>query len=199
MQDPFSSNQAFRDAFGLGLQRLLEDEEGLGPYFLVLANATFDPAIQERLRHRLARRFGELAESCRRAFASVNHLHFHLFVRSQPLPVAADCWRHNSGFVTYPALCERFRHVDAAWERIADLHKREISYNLVYLPGVRYCLPRRHQGSYQIPAWSQGQGWYEMSGGGVAFNARDFKRLSSADLRASLAATKDEVGGIPVA
>ena len=61
---------AFRDAYAAGLERLLRDEEGLGPFILVLANAIFDPRIRERLRHDLARRFGELAERCRRAFTS---------------------------------------------------------------------------------------------------------------------------------
>lgn len=347
VQDPFRSKQAFREAFESGLERLLEDEDGLGPFILVLANATFDPAIDERLRHRLVRRFNELAEHCRRvfaagrepdeppddltvflklmaigfeaveprrrrlvgpweiqfnqvrslrpkraagerptgirapfderafhfnkpflrretfwsgslagldldllynkfpfadlhallvpqrrsnepqfltevrhrevwdlcerlaprlpgvgfgynsygAFASVNHLHFQMFVRDHPLPVAADRWRHNGGDEPYPARCERFGAVQVAWERIAGLHAEEISYNLIYLPGSLLCLPRQRQGAYPVPDWCGGQAWYEMAGGVVAFNVDDFRGLSSANVHAALAATADGIGG----
>jgi hypothetical protein len=348
MSDPFRSPDAFRDAFETGLQRLLEDEEGLGPFILALANATFDPAIHARLRHHLVRRFGELAEHCRRtfavgrdpqeppddlavflrlmaigfdaietrrqrplgpweiqfnqvrslrpkrtagerpdgisapfdetafhfnkpflrketfwsgtldgleldllfnkfpfvdlhtllvprrrdnqpqlltrerhrqiwglcqglagrlpgigfgynsygAYASVNHLHFQMFLRPEPLPVAAPRWRHNGGPDAYPARCERFEAADAAWDRIAALQARNLSYNLAYLPGILFCIPRRRQGTYQLPAWSGGQGWYEMAGGVVAFNADHFRGLSTADVHAGLAATAEGLEGI---
>lgn len=348
IQNPFSSSDALRNAFRSGLQRLLENEEGFGPFILALANATYDAEIQKRLRHRLAQRFGELAERCRRdfgigrepdapsddlvvflklmaigfdsvetrrqrslgpwevqfnqvrslrpkraagqrpagirlpfdengfhfnkpflrketfwsgslhgleldllfnkfpfvdlhallvpgrhdnepqfltrlrhdqvwdlcerlasrlagigfgynsigAFASVNHLHFQTFMREDPLPVAAPCWRHNGGPDRYPALCERFEHADAAWECIVELHAREVSYNLVYLPGLLYCLPRQRQGSYRLPHWSGGQGWYEMAGGVVAFNAEHWRTLSTNDVHAALSATVPGVEGI---
>lgn len=348
MQDPFSSPDAFGDAFQFGLQRLLEDEEGLGPFILVLANATFDAALYERLSLHLARHFGELAERCRRdfavgrepreppddlavflqlmaigfdaveirrqrylgpwemqfnqirslrpkraagqrptsiclpfddngfhfnkpflqkeifwsgslhglemdllfnkfpfvdfhallvpsrrnnepqfltqrrhfqvwelcerlasrlpgigigynsigAFASVNHLHFQTFLRSDPLPVAAPCWRHNGGADPYPAHCERFEHAYSAWERVADLHSRQVSYNLVYLPGTLFCLPRQRQGGYKLPPWSGGHGWYEMAGGVVAFNAEHWRTLSTSDVRAALSATTAGIAGM---
>ena len=72
-QDPFSSIDSFRGAYTAGLERLLCDEEGLGPFILALANAAFDPEIRQRLRHDLTRRFGELAERCRRSFVAGRH------------------------------------------------------------------------------------------------------------------------------
>jgi len=343
--DPFSSNDAFRHAFASGLERLLEDEAGLGPFILVLANATFDPDIQDGLRHVLARRFGELAELCRRSFAagrepdeppddlsvflrlmaigfehiepglwrglgpwelqfnqvrslrprrsagqkptgiwapfdpdgfhfnrpflrketfwtgelagvdcdllfnkfpfvelhallvperrraepqlltrerhrfvwalaerlgaslpgvgfgynsygasaSVNHLHFQMFVRERPLPLALDHWAHNGGIRSYPACCERYSDAEASWERIADLHGTEIAHNLLYFPGHLFCLPRRRQLTYGLPSWCGGQAWYEMAGGVVAYNADDFGALSAADVEAALAVTAEGI------
>lgn len=345
IQDPFSSQDAFRSAFSSGLKRMLQDEWGLGPFILVLANATLDPHVHELLRHELARRFGELTELCRRAFASgrepdeqeddlsvflrlmaigfdrieharsrglgpwevqfnqvrslrpkraashrpagirapfdpggfhfnkpflrketfwsgrlhgvelellfnkfpfvelhallvpdrradepqylfrdrhrfiwelgetlgpalsgvgfaynsygafasVNHLHFQMFVRERALPLSLGRWRHNGGSDAYPACCERYSDRDAAWERISDLHEAGISYNLVYLPGMLYCLPRQRQGSYSLPRWCAGQAWYELAGGVVAFNAEDFASLGEQDVRDALAVTAEGI------
>ena len=340
-RDPFGSTDAFREAFAVGLERLLWEEDGLGPFILVLANATFDMKIYHRRRHDLARRFWELAEGCRcafiagrqprepeddlnaflklmaigfdhieprrmrqlgswevqfnqvrslrpqraagdnptsirapydqagfqfnkpflrketfwsgllegvavdllfnkfpfvdlhallvperkknepqyltdarhlwlwglaehlepalpgvgfgfnsyGAFASVNHMHFQMFQRELTLPVAQGCWRHNGGEEPYPACCELYLDPEVAWKRITDLHQREIAYNLIYLPGRLYCLPRRLQGTYDLPVWCGGQAWYELAGGVVAYNADDFEILRSDDVRTALAAS----------
>lgn len=344
-EDPFTSTDAFRRTFTAGLERLLADETGIGPFILVLANATFDPCIHERLRQGLARRFGALADLCRQSFAagrepdepeddlsvflrlmaigldqveqgrrsalgpweiqfnqvrslrprraagrssagirapfdqsgfhfnkpflrkeifwsgslagvdldlfynkfpfvdlhallvpergrtepqfltrerhlqiselaerlgtalpgigfgynsygayaSVNHLHFQMFVRERPLPLALERWRHNGGFDAYPACCERYLDADDAWERIGDLHASQIGYNLVYLPGTVFCLPRRRQRTYELPPWCGGQAWYELAGGVVAYNAEDFGSLRAADVEASLAVTAEGI------
>ena len=70
------------------------------------------------------------------AGASVNHLHFQMFLREQPLPVADPCWQHNGGDEAYAANCYRFDDAASAWQMIETLHRQEVSYNLVYLPGV---------------------------------------------------------------
>ena len=108
------------------------------------------------------------------AYASVNHLHFQMFVRERPLPVADPRWCHNGGGEDYPACCEVFSAPGPAWSRLEELHRREISYNLVSLPGRLYLLPRPKQGSYRPPGWSAGFAWYEMAGGVTAFNRMDF-------------------------
>jgi hypothetical protein len=120
------------------------------------------------------------------AYASVNHLHFQMFVRSWPLPVSQPDWRHNGGERSYPALCRVFERTDSAWEYIDLLHHQETSYNLVYLPGRLYCLPRARQGSYRSARWAAGHAWYEMAGGVVSFRRSDFERLSAADVEAEL-------------
>lgn len=37
------------------------------------------------------------------AYASVNHLHFQLFVENEKLPVCSPIWKHNGGKKEYPA------------------------------------------------------------------------------------------------
>jgi diadenosine tetraphosphate (Ap4A) HIT family hydrolase len=345
LADPFGSTDGLRDAFAAGLRRLLYEEEGLGPFILVLANAAFDPQVHDLLHRHLVPRFGELTERCRHAFAagrepaepaddvavflrlmaigferlesvrtrvlgpwelqfnqvrslrpkraagrqpggirapfdpqqfhfnkpflrretfwsgrlgglevdllfnkfpfvalhallvpersaeepqflsrarhreiwdlterlaprlpgigfgynsygafaSVNHLHFQMFVRETSLPVAEAHWRHNGGGVPYPACCETFDGAEAAWERIGELHANETAYNLIYCPGRLYCLPRRLQGTYELPAWCGGHAWYEMAGGVVAYNADDYGVLAAADVQEALAATTEGV------
>jgi hypothetical protein len=45
-----------------------------------------------------------------------------------------------------------------------------MAYNLIYTPGLLYCLPRRFLG---------GHAWYEMAGGVTAFNRDDFVALEA--------------------
>ena len=108
------------------------------------------------------------------AFASVNHLHFQMFLRPKPLPLVSPRWRHNGGSETYPVGCEVYRSARETWERLDALHRKQTSYNLVYLPGLVYCLPRRRQGTYQHAAWTSGFAWFEVSGGITAFNRQDY-------------------------
>jgi len=121
------------------------------------------------------------------AGASVNHLHFQMFLRERALPVADPCWQHNGGQQSYPAHCYRFDHAGAAWQLIEQLHRRELSYNLIYLPGVIYCLPRRKQGSFGAVPWSGGFAWYEMAGGFTTFDEDAFTHLQQEQLSGALA------------
>jgi len=120
------------------------------------------------------------------AFASVNHLHFQMFVRNHPLPITLDRWRHNGGRDDYPVACELFRSPASAWERLHDLHCREISYNLLYLPGVLFCVPRRGQGTYRHAPWSGGFAWHEVAGAFTAFNREDYLSLNEGSLSQEL-------------
>ena len=120
------------------------------------------------------------------ANASVNHLHFQMFVREAPLPVERDVWCHNGGEREYPAHCVAFDRSTAAWEFILELHEREISYNLLYAPGRVYCLPRRKQGSCDTPDWTEGFAWHEMAGGFTTSGLQAFETLTAVDLKAAL-------------
>lgn len=58
--DPFESLPALEACFADGLSAMLAEHAGLGAYILVLANASFDPALQARLSTALNHRHREL-------------------------------------------------------------------------------------------------------------------------------------------
>ncbi|MFA5081959.1 MAG: hypothetical protein WC474_05380 [Hydrogenophilaceae bacterium] len=120
--------------------------------------------------------------------ASVNHLHFQTFVRAEPLPVEAACWRHNGGDTDYPLPCRVFDSALEAWFHIEVLHGLNRPYNLIYSGGRMYCLPRRPQGSHAAAPWSAGHAWYEVAGGVTTFNRDDFARLDAATIAGELSA-----------
>ena len=60
-RDPDRLQQRFVD----GLQQMLERHEGLGVFILVLANATYDPGLYQRLAPALKTRFGRAASRMR--------------------------------------------------------------------------------------------------------------------------------------
>ena len=121
------------------------------------------------------------------AYASVNHLHFHMFVRPRPLPIADPRWAHNGGDEPYPAPCLALDEAESAWATIEQLHDQGVAYNLIYLPGRLYCLPRKRQGTYAQAAWSGGFAWHEMAGGIITANRDDYEALTASDVSGELA------------
>ena len=126
------------------------------------------------------------------AYASVNHLHFQMFVEADDWPVTKDFWQHNGGAREYPANCNVFDSVSDSWAFIKNLHTAVQPYNVLYLPGRVYVYPRKTQGTVKVPAWSSGFTWYELSGGVVAFNRDDYQNLRAADFEKYLRALKVE-------
>ena len=120
------------------------------------------------------------------AFASVNHLHFQLFVRDRKLPVERENWAHNGGGEHYPVACSFYADSGSAWEAIERLHKHNQAYNLLYTPQGMYYMPRRKQGEFQLAAWSNGFSWYELCGGMITFNREDFASLRADQICADL-------------
>jgi len=174
----------FADLHGL----LVPDRESCLPQFLT-----------ERYHHyawQLSQQLGQTlpgigcAYNSYGAFASVNHLHFQLFLRQQPLPVMEPHWHHNGGQDPYPTDCIAFEQPGPAWDFLQQLHQRERAYNLLYLPGRLLCLPRARQGNYQHAEWTAGFAWYEMCGGAVAFNRTDYQSLDDATIAGELRLVK---------
>lgn len=126
------------------------------------------------------------------AYASVNHLHFQMFVDADGLPVTNSCWIHHGGDKAYPANCHIFDSVEASWKFISDLHKAAQPYNALYLPGKIYVFPRKTQGTVDVPTWSSGFTWYEMAGGFVVFNRDEYKNLKAGDIEEYLRRLKVE-------
>lgn len=114
------------------------------------------------------------------AFASVNHLHFQMFLKPGGFPVMHPDWRHGGGTMQYPGACEVFDDARSAWACIHRLHERETPYNLLYAAGQLYVFPRRKQGTCTQPAWTSGFTWHELAGGMVTFNREAYERLDEA-------------------
>lgn len=110
------------------------------------------------------------------AGASVNHLHFQIFIPSQMLSLFSPEWQHNGGIRQYPAYCLLFNNADDCWLYVSQLHERNIAYNLVFQQNKIYCLPRKR------PAISSefncsGFGWFEMAGGFTCFDKSGYDNL----------------------
>ncbi len=120
------------------------------------------------------------------ANASINNLHFHMFVREKPLPLLRDEWLHNGGEMAYPVGCAQFTELDEAWGFISGLHRQKVSYNLVVVPGRVYCLPRNRQGSYSHATWNTGFAWYEMAGGIASVSREVYESLSAEQITREL-------------
>lgn len=120
------------------------------------------------------------------AYASVNHLHFQMFVDDEGMPVEDNGWVHNGGERNYPALCHAFDSAESSWVFINELHKINQPYNLFYVPGKVYVFPRKAQGLVEVPGWSSGLTWYELSGAMIAFNYDDYKALKSDTIESEL-------------
>ncbi len=124
------------------------------------------------------------------AYCSVNHLHFHLFIKGRPLPIMNSRWAHNGGRTVYPLQCKIFRDYKNAWDYIDKLNKQQIAYNLIYQKNILYCILRKHQCHIELPSWSSGMGWYEVSGGFTTFNHDDFIQMKDHELNNTLSAFK---------
>lgn len=120
------------------------------------------------------------------AYASVNHLHYQMYVRDSQLPIESGQWRHNGGPVDYPLACSVYDEPLQAWAAIDKLHAANQAYNLLYVPGKLYVIPRRRQGEYATAAWSPGFAWYEVCGGFVVEDKQAFTQLQAADITAAL-------------
>jgi ATP adenylyltransferase/5',5'''-P-1,P-4-tetraphosphate phosphorylase II len=120
------------------------------------------------------------------AFASVNHLHFQMFVKPEGLPVMAADWRHNGGNKPYPTHCATFDTPAAAWAYLGNLHHDNTPYNLLYSKNRLYVFPRRKQGCYAQPDWTSGFAWHEMAGGMITFNRESYVSLGPAAIAEEL-------------
>jgi len=108
------------------------------------------------------------------AYASVNHLHFQMFVDEQGLPITNNHWQHNGGDEHYPINVIKHSYVHDAWQSLVELHNLKQPYNVLYTANEIYIMPRKAQGSVDVPEWSSGFTWYEMCGAMLMFNRDDY-------------------------
>ena len=123
--------------------------------------------------------------NARGAYASVNHLHFQLFVRTQgSYPIEASEWRHNGGDMPYPLDVKVLTDVELLVNAIMQQQAAEHPFNLLIRPGRAYLVARAHQSTYQHSAWTGGFAWSEVAGTITVFDHRAFERLGEQDLDA---------------
>lgn len=121
-------------------------------------------------------------------YASVNHLHLQLFVDSAPLPVELDCWAHNGGDAAYPLEVLRCRSEADLRAALDALHAQGCPYNLLLRGSGVWVVPRAMQGTVEVPAWSVGLTWCELSGRIVTASRAAYSALSAGEIEAALAA-----------
>lgn len=116
------------------------------------------------------------------AYASVNHLHFQMFLRTAPFPIENERWHHNGGEHPYPATCQRTDQANESWRWVEQCHRNQQPYNLLYIGGYCYLLPRIRQGDDHPPAWSSGFSWHEMAGGILTSNRAAYEKLKEEEI-----------------
>ena len=120
------------------------------------------------------------------AYASVNHLHFQMFLREAPFPIEQPQWRHHGGEHPYPATCFCTNRVAEAWQWIEQCHQNGTPYNVLYIGERCYLLPRLRQGSDHPPQWSSGFSWHEMAGGILTSSRAGFEEMTAAAIETLL-------------
>jgi len=116
------------------------------------------------------------------AYASVNHLHFQMFINDDGLPVSHSVWKHNGGHKEYPLNVIVCDTAEDSWNKIDDLHNQKQAFNLLYMPYKIFIMPRSVQGSVDVPAWSSGFTWYEMSGAMLQSNYQAYTDLQGTEI-----------------
>ena len=171
----------FIDFHGL----LVPERERCMPQFLTETYHNYIWELTQQLAHTLpGTGFGYNSLG---AFASVNHLHFQMFVRPEGMPVMHPDWSHNDGNEPYPTQVNVFTSVADAWRGIEKLHQSETPYNLLYTHDRLYLFPRKKQGTYPQPNWTSGFTWHEMAGGMITFNRDDYDGLNEPGISGELA------------
>ena len=112
------------------------------------------------------------------AFASVNHLHFQLFIKNETLPVENSMWKHNGGEKKYPAECFAFTNKTSSWKFIQLLHKKNIPYNILYTRGKIYIFPVNFQKIHKHTIFPLGFAWIELSGSFINVSKKDYDRIT---------------------
>jgi hypothetical protein len=178
--DLFYNKYPFADLHGL----LVVDREECQSQLLDIAAHQYVFGLTEALEQNLSG--VGLGYNSYGAYASVNHLHFQMFIDEEGLPVTDPCWIHNGGERNYPAECHAFESAESGWVFINELHKMNQPYNLLYVPGKVYVYPRVPQGMVEVPKWSSGFTWYELSGAMIAFNHDAYEALTSQTIESEL-------------
>ena len=116
------------------------------------------------------------------AGASVNHLHFQGFIREQEFTV-----EKLVDLDDYPLSVKRFFDVESSWQYLQTLIAKDIAFNCLYRKNVCYVVPRKYQGSVELPDWLDGAGWIEVSGVMTVSDEKSFYFIDEKSVKKSLA------------
>ncbi len=98
------------------------------------------------------------------AGASVNHMHFQGFIREQVFAIEENHWQHNGGDIDYPLDVIRFVDMRSSWDYISRLIEDDRAFNCLYRNNSCYVVPRKYQGTGELPDWLAGAGWLDAAG-----------------------------------
>jgi len=98
------------------------------------------------------------------AGASVNHLHFQGFIREDSFPIEDGYWQHNGGSEKFPLNVSVFNTAESSWKYIEQLTENNVAYNCLYREDRCYVVPRKFQGTVDLPGWLEGAGWLDVAG-----------------------------------
>ncbi|MBE9567315.1 MAG: hypothetical protein IMF14_01375 [Proteobacteria bacterium] len=115
------------------------------------------------------------------AGASVNHLHFQGFIREQVFPVenVRDSDR-------YPLSVKWFSDAVASWRYIQELTEQDIAFNCLYRGSYCYVVPRKYQGTIELPDWLNGAGWLDVAGVMTVSDGDTFATLDESSITPAL-------------
>jgi len=105
-----------------------------------------------------------------------------MFIEPKGLPVTANHWEHNGGTENYPVRVIKKTNASDAWQSIVELHNLKQPYNVLYTANEIYIMPRKAQGSVDVPEWSSGFTWYEMCGAMLMFNRDDYLGVRESEI-----------------
>ena len=112
------------------------------------------------------------------AGASVNHFHFQGFIRQQDFSIEKEHWQHNSGDIEYPLDVKRFVDAESSWQYLSELTRLDKAFNCLYRNNYCYVIPRKYQGTVELPEWLNGAGWIDVAG---SITVSDTETFSSID------------------
>ncbi|MCW8825826.1 MAG: hypothetical protein OQK78_05305, partial [Gammaproteobacteria bacterium] len=164
---------------------LVPEREHCAPQFLTKGDHSYIWRLADKLGQTLPD--VGIAYNSFGAYASVNHLHFQLFIREERLPIESSSWIHNGGADSYPTKVTVIDNLDDGWQEISNIHQQGLSFNLLYRPGHIYIIPRKRQGAEGHANWNSGITWYELCGEFVCFNREAFASLTAEDIRTEIA------------
>ena len=114
------------------------------------------------------------------AGASVNHLHFQGFIREQKFPL-----ENIDDVSNYPLSVKQFADIESSWQYIQTLIEKDMAFNCLYRKNSCYVVPRKYQGTVDLPVWLDGAGWIDVAGvmtvsDEAMFNAIDEQSVTQA-------------------